>query len=47
MLKSNWTKEQIVGLLASPNCDARKVAALALSLVGLKKLAGTDVPAKV
>jgi len=36
MLKANWTKEEIVGLLSSSNCDARKVAALALSLVGCK-----------
>jgi len=36
MLKANWTKEQIVGLLSSSHCDARKVAALALSLVGCK-----------
>lgn len=35
-LKSTWTAEQIVGLLASPCCDARKVAALSLSLVGGK-----------
>jgi tetratricopeptide (TPR) repeat protein len=34
MLKSRWTAEQIVGLLKSRHCDARKVAALALSLVG-------------
>jgi tetratricopeptide (TPR) repeat protein len=36
MLKQNWTKKQIVGLLSSKHCDARKVAALALSLVGCK-----------
>jgi tetratricopeptide (TPR) repeat protein len=32
--KSNWTKEQIVDLLKCGHDDARKVAALALSLVG-------------
>jgi tetratricopeptide (TPR) repeat protein len=34
LLKRLWTAEQIVGLLASQHCDARKVAALSLSLVG-------------
>jgi tetratricopeptide (TPR) repeat protein len=34
MLKRNWTAEQIVELLKSHHADARKVAALALSLVG-------------
>jgi tetratricopeptide (TPR) repeat protein len=34
LLKSRWTRDQIVGLLSSPCCDARKVAALALALVG-------------
>lgn len=33
-LKQNWTAEQIVSLLKSRCCDARKVAALCLSLVG-------------
>jgi len=33
-LRQNWTGEQIVELLKSRHCDARKVAALALSLVG-------------
>jgi tetratricopeptide (TPR) repeat protein len=33
-LKSRWTAEQIVELLKSRHCDARKVAALALGLVG-------------
>jgi len=33
-LKSRWKAEQIVELLKSRHCDARKVAALALSLVG-------------
>ena len=33
-LKSRWTAEQIVDLLKSRHCDARKVAALALGLVG-------------
>jgi tetratricopeptide (TPR) repeat protein len=36
MLKSNWSKEQIVSLLSGRHCDARKVAAQALSLVGCK-----------
>lgn len=35
-LKSNWSCQQIVDLLTCPCCDARKVAALALSLVGTK-----------
>jgi tetratricopeptide (TPR) repeat protein len=34
LLKSRWTPDQIVDLLKSRHCDARKVAALALSLVG-------------
>ncbi len=33
-LKSNWTADQIVDLLKSRHRDARKVAALALGLVG-------------
>jgi tetratricopeptide (TPR) repeat protein len=33
-LKSRWTAEQIVSLLKCKCCDARKVAALCLSLVG-------------
>lgn len=33
-LKQNWKADQIVELLKSRHCDARKVAALALSLVG-------------
>lgn len=33
-LKSRWSAEQIVELLKSRHCDARKVAALCLSLVG-------------
>jgi tetratricopeptide (TPR) repeat protein len=33
-LKSRWTASQIIGLLAGSHCDARKVAALCLSLVG-------------
>ena len=33
-LKQNWTAEQIVSLLKCKCCDARKVAALCLSLVG-------------
>jgi tetratricopeptide (TPR) repeat protein len=42
-LKGRWTAEQIVSLLRCKCCDARKVAALCLSLVGcadcLKELA--------
>lgn len=34
LLKSRWSAEQIVSLLASDDCDARKIAALSLSLVG-------------
>lgn len=34
LLKSHWTPDDIVALLGSPECDARKVAALSLSLVG-------------
>ena len=34
MLVEKWTAEQIIALLASPHQDARKVAALCLSLVG-------------
>jgi tetratricopeptide (TPR) repeat protein len=33
-LRAHWTGEQIVELFKSRHCDARKVAALALSLVG-------------
>ena len=33
-LRANWTDRQIVSLLASDCCDARKCAALALALVG-------------
>lgn len=36
LLKESWTPDQIVSLLACDSCDARKVAALALSLVGGK-----------
>jgi tetratricopeptide (TPR) repeat protein len=36
LLKSTWTADQIVSLLSCSSCDARKVAALALSLVGGK-----------
>ena len=36
LLKSRWNRQQILGLLSSDNCDARKVAALALALVGTK-----------
>lgn len=34
LLKSRWTAQQIVSLLGCDCCDARKVAALSLSLVG-------------
>jgi len=34
LLKANWTAEQIVSLLRCDDCDARKVAALSLTLVG-------------
>jgi tetratricopeptide (TPR) repeat protein len=34
LLKSRWTAAQIISLLAGEHCDARKVAALCLSLVG-------------
>jgi tetratricopeptide (TPR) repeat protein len=34
LLRERWTPEQIVSLLHSHHCDVRKVAALALSLVG-------------
>lgn len=34
MLRDNWTPRQITELLSCPTCDVRKVAALALSLVG-------------
>ena len=34
LLKTNWTPEQIRDLLRSPHSDARKVALLALALVG-------------
>src|SRR5690348_8602121 len=36
LLKSRWRREQILALLSSDDCDARKVAALALALVGTK-----------
>lgn len=36
MIKSRWSAQQIVDLLKSRHCDARKVAALALGLVGGK-----------
>ena len=35
-LRGNYTAEQITSLLSCANCDARKVAALALALVGRK-----------
>jgi len=34
LLREHWSKDQILGLLACPNGDARKVAALALGYVG-------------
>jgi tetratricopeptide (TPR) repeat protein len=37
LLVQNWTAEQIISLLVSQNQDARKVAALCLSLVGCQK----------
>jgi tetratricopeptide (TPR) repeat protein len=37
LLKSKWTAQQIVGILTGKHCDARKVAALSLALVGCKK----------
>lgn len=37
LLKSRWTARQIVALLVGPHRDARKVAALSLSLVGCKE----------
>lgn len=36
LLKANWTSDQILGMLTCDHCDARKVAALALALVGKK-----------
>jgi tetratricopeptide (TPR) repeat protein len=36
LCKQRWTPEQIVSLLSCDDCDARKVAALGLSLVGTK-----------
>lgn len=36
LIKSRWTPTQIVSLLVGKDCDARKVAALSLSLVGGK-----------
>jgi tetratricopeptide (TPR) repeat protein len=36
LLKANWTCDQVTALLTSEHCDARKVAALALSLVGTR-----------
>jgi tetratricopeptide (TPR) repeat protein len=37
LLRSRWTSEQIVAVLSVGNCEARKVASLALSLVGCRK----------
>ncbi len=36
-LKQRWTGEQIISLLKSQCCDARKVAALCLALVGCQR----------
>lgn len=36
LLRSRWSKDQIMGVLASSHEDARKVAALALGLVGTR-----------
>jgi len=36
LLKTRWKPDQITALLGSPDCDVRKVAALALALVGGK-----------
>ena len=36
VLKKNWSPDQITSLLCSPHEDARKIAALSLSLVGRK-----------
>lgn len=33
-LKSNWTSDQIMSLLECDDCDARKIAALAIGLIG-------------
>jgi tetratricopeptide (TPR) repeat protein len=33
-LKSHWTSDQILSLLSCGDCDARKIAALAIGLVG-------------
>src|SRR5215213_6105395 len=40
LLKSNWTGQQIISVLRSGHEDARKVAALCLSLVGTNKCVG-------
>jgi tetratricopeptide (TPR) repeat protein len=37
LLKSRWSIEQIVAILTGPHEDARKVAALSLSLVGCRE----------
>jgi tetratricopeptide (TPR) repeat protein len=36
MLRARWNCDQIAGLLSSDSCDARKVAAVALALVGTR-----------
>ncbi|HQY87246.1 MAG TPA: hypothetical protein PK402_01220 [Tepidisphaeraceae bacterium] len=33
-IKRNWTLAEVIGLLNSPDCDARKVSALVLGLIG-------------
>ncbi|HEV7298154.1 MAG TPA: tetratricopeptide repeat protein [Tepidisphaeraceae bacterium] len=40
LLKDRWTPRQITDLLSSNQCDVRKVAALALSLVGGRRCIG-------
>src|SRR5262249_51852387 len=35
--KKHWTAQQIIALMSCPDCDARKVAALSLALVGCQK----------
>ncbi len=34
LLKTHWTSDQVLTLLSCDNCDARKIAALAVGLVG-------------
>ena len=37
LLRDRWDSAQIISLLRNPDCEARKVAALSLSLVGCRK----------